>query len=408
MPDFIILVVLFVALIGLGGYSGVYRAKTRQQITVLRVQLAQTEKKLADCEKPRAEPNLNHHDSALFATLVNTAYDALLVVDREYRIRACNHNAEEVFAQADLIGKSLVEEIGVAELSALIEAALLHETDVLEEQITIRGRNYSVKAQVVRENGLAWIGLALRDISLLVRLNRARRDMVANISHELRTPIANIQLIIDSLFLEDEKPKRKASISSLRAIARETENLLWLVQEMSDLAMIESGQAIVKLVDVPLGELVDEAIERLEDQSHARQITIKSHVPATLQVLCDRDLARRVLVNLLHNALKWSPRGEVITVNAETGNEEITISVLDNGPGVPEDQVERIFERFYQMDSSRSGTEGGTGLGLAICRHVVEVHGGKIWAESNKDGGGGKFRFTLLNAAANGTTTAQS
>jgi two-component system phosphate regulon sensor histidine kinase PhoR len=137
----------------------------------------------------------------------------------------------------------------------------------------------------------------------------------------------------------------------------------------------------------------------MEDQSEKKEIQIVCHIPEKLHVLCDRDLAQRVVVNLIHNALKWSPKGEAITISAEAEDQsdEVTISVLDNGPGVPPEMVDRIFERFYQVDVSRSGGEG-TGLGLAICRHIVEAHGGRIWAEGNADGGGGRFRFTLLSA----------
>jgi two-component system phosphate regulon sensor histidine kinase PhoR len=259
-------------------------------------------------------------------------------------------------------------------------------------------QNYRVQAQVIRRGGHQFIGLALQDITRLVRLNRARRDMVANISHELRTPIAKIRIIIDSLFHDQEKPKRKDSIASLRAIARETDSLLWLVQEMSDLSMIESGQAIVRMVDVLLSELVDDAIDHVQDISEHKGVILTSHIPDKITVLCDSDLARRVIVNLVHNAIKWSPEGGTVTVNAENSGEEVTISVLDNGPGVAPDAIERIFERFYQVDASRSGGEG-TGLGLAICRHIVEAHGGRIWAESNENGAGGRFLFTLLSAS---------
>jgi signal transduction histidine kinase len=221
--------------------------------------------------------------------------------------------------------------------------------------------------------------------------------MVANISHELRTPIANIRLIIDGLFHDQDKPKRKDSISSLRAIARETDALLWLVQEMADLSMIESGQSIVRMVEVPLIEVVNEAIERLTNQMAAKQLKVVRHIPDKIQVLCDRDLMQRVVMNLLHNAMKWSPVGDAVTINAVIDGEEVVISVFDNGPGVPDSQVDRIFERFYQVDASRSGGEG-TGLGLAICKHIVVAHGGRIWAEGNSKGAGGRFKFTLLLA----------
>src|SRR5690606_28339150 len=131
--------------------------------------------------------------------------------------------------------------------------------------------------------------------------------------------------------------------------------------------------------------------------SDAKDIKIVSQVNEGFQVWAAEEQVRRVLINLIHNAIKWSPEGKTITVTAEPvpAAEEVIISVLDEGPGVPDDQTERIFERFYQVDTSRSGSEG-TGLGLAICKHIVEAHGGQIWAEGNENGTrGGIFRFTL-------------
>jgi two-component system phosphate regulon sensor histidine kinase PhoR len=334
---------------------------------------------------------------ALALTLANSAYDALLVVDKDCRIIAINDSAETLTGREGPIGERLADVTGCPELEMMVEDVVANEEEVYEGQVTIRERPHRVRVKVIRREGNMFIGLALQDVSDLVRLNRARRDMVANISHELRTPIANIRLIIDSLFHEDEKPKRKRSISSLQAIARETDSLLWIMQEMLDLSMIESGQAIMRMVEVPLKGLVDEAIERMEDQSDAKELKISHDVPKDLQVLADPDQARRVLVNLLHNAVKWSPRGESIKIHAVNGGDEVTVSVIDSGPGVPDDQVERIFERFYQVDTSRSG-HGGTGLGLAICKHIVEAHDGRIWAEGRSKGPGGRFMFTLPSA----------
>jgi two-component system phosphate regulon sensor histidine kinase PhoR len=281
----------------------------------------------------------------------------------------------------------------------MVEDVLSNEESDYEEQISFKNHFYRVRAQVIRRSGHLFIGLALQDVSNLVRLNRARRDMVANISHEMNTPITKIRLIIDGLFLEQEKPKRKQSTSALKAVGREIEALMRLGQELLDLSMIESGQAIMRAIEIPLVELVDNAIERLEDQSDEKDIEIRDEVSKDLRVLADRDQVQRVLLNLIHNAIKWSPPKEKIRVRAESSGDEVIITVLDRGPGVPEDQRERIFERFYQVDKSRSA--GGTGLGLAICKHIVEAHGGRIWVEDNpesKDGRGGSFKFTLLAA----------
>jgi two-component system, OmpR family, phosphate regulon sensor histidine kinase PhoR len=334
------------------------------------------------------------YKQALMLTLSNSAYDALLVLNEKFEVIAINDSAEALFERERPLGQSLLAVTNSSELQMIVEDALVNQEEIFEEQLTMNRRFYRIRAQVIRRDGNLFIGLALQDVSELVRLNRARRDMVANISHELRTPIANIRLIIDSLFHEAEKPKRKQSIASLRAIARETDSLLWMAQELLDLSMIESGQAIMRMIEVPLYDLIEEAIERMADQSEAKEITTANHSPKKLQVLCDRDMIRRVLINLIHNAIKWSPKNETITVDAVKVGDEIRISVFDNGPGVPDDQTERIFERFYQVDASRSGGEG-TGLGLAICKHIVEAHGGRIWAEDNSQGSGGRFMFTL-------------
>lgn len=334
---------------------------------------------------------------ALFSTLSSVAYDLVFVLNEDQIIIALNQAADALFGQKNPIGDKLGDVISSPDLEEII-VRVQTEEESLEEQILYDNHHYRVRTQVLRYNNHhSFIGVALQDISQLVKLNRSRRDMVANISHELRTPIANIRLIIDSLFYDQNRPKRKASIASVRAIARETDTLLWLVQELLDLSMIESGQAIMKLVPIRLIDVVSDAVQRLQDQLEARDVTVAVHVPERFVVLCDYEQTRRVLTNLIHNAMKWSPSHEAITVNATFDEEEITISIFDNGPGVPDDQTERVFERFYQIDPSRSGGEG-TGLGLAICKHIIEAHGGLIWAEGNAEGNGGRFLFTLLNA----------
>lgn len=332
---------------------------------------------------------------ALALSLANAAYDALMVVDTDLRIIAINDAAEAVFDVRRPIGQTLDETTSNPELTAMVGDALAYGEEVFEDQLAIDRRSYRIRVRMMQRAGRTFIGIALQDVSELVRLNRARRDMVANISHELRTPIANIRLIIEGLFHEQERPKRKQSTTALRTIARETDSLLWLLQELLDLSMIESGQAILRMVDMELAQIVTEAILRLEDQAENKNLTVISEVLETCSVLADQDQVRRVLVNLIHNAIKWSPADKAIRILAEQADDEVIVSVLDEGPGVPDEQTERIFERFYQVDPSRSAGDG-TGLGLAICRHIVEAHGGRIWAEGNGGGlRGGTFRFTL-------------
>lgn len=339
----------------------------------------------------------NQVSDSRFACVADLSFDLVLLLDEDLRVIMANRRAYQLFGGSDPIGESLTMLVESSELPSLAQVAL-YENESIEEQFVVRGTNYRARAQVIAQSqSRRYIGIGMQDITELVSLNRARRDLVANISHELRTPITRIRLIIEGLFLEADKPKRKASIQSLKEIAMETDALLWLAQELLDLSMIESGEAILRLVKTPLQQVVEDAIERLEPQAAMKELKIVSHVPQKVDVLCDADQLKRVLGNLLHNAIKWSPQGEAITITASEQLDEVIVSIFDNGPGVPDELRNRVFERFYQADASRSGDEG-TGLGLAICKHIVDAHGGRIWAEGNSQGIGGHFLFTLLKA----------
>ncbi|MGJ3238533.1 MAG: sensor histidine kinase [Anaerolineae bacterium] len=364
----------------------------------LRKQLAQVED-----ERSQLQQQLIDHISdsvqreALFSTVSSIAYDYVIVLDEDNRLIAHSRSASALFGERNPIGEKISTLLDAPDLEDIIQRAI-KENETLEEQFVMNKRYYRAQTQVIHYDESKYvIGVAIQDITQLVRLNRARRDMVANISHELRTPITKIRFVIDSLFHDVDRPKRKASILSLREISSEIGTLEDVVQELLDLSMIESGQAIMKLVEEPLSEIVDAAIERLSEKLEIKEIKVVSHIPDKMYVLCDREHIRRVFTNLISNAIKWSPPHDVITINAVNDGEDLTISVFDNGPGVPDDQRERIFERFYQVDTARSNRDG-SGLGLAICKHIIEAHGGRIWAEGNSQGNGGRFMFTLLNA----------
>lgn len=338
---------------------------------------------------------------ALYATVSAVAFDSVLVLNEEGIIIATNRSGDSLFGNTNPIGETLEQALASDALADLI-ARTRDNDEELEEQFALNASYYRARAKVLRyDSAHAFTGVALQDITQLVRLNRARRDMVANISHELRTPIANIRMIIEGLFYAAERPKRKASISTLRTIMRETDSLLWLVQELLDLSMIESGQAIMKLLPSSLLELLNDTTERLKDQLGRKELKLVVHVPSRMQILCDYEQTRRVLINLIHNAIKWSPEKGAITISASYQDDEVLVSIFDNGSGVPDNQRERIFERFYQVDTARSGSQGGSGLGLAICKHIVEAHGGRIWAEGNSMAGGGRFFFTMLASDEN-------
>lgn len=390
---------LLLSLAALAGLSLLYRGQ-RARLQARDADLQQRAEEIRALKETLAA---REHEAAtsqaLWSALVDAAFDPILLLNEELEILHCNQEAQNIVEIERPLGMRIDRALASPELYSLAAVAR-RERESLVEQLVIGGANYRARIHVATmPGGQSYIGIALQDITELVTLTRARRDLVANISHELRTPITRIRLIIESLFLDADKPKRKASIQSLKEIAMETDALLRLAQELLDLSMIESGQAILRLVRTPLKPAVDDAIQRLQAQTEAKSLTVACHVSPRLEVLSDPDQLKRVLDNLLHNAAKWSPNNGAITITASELDDEITVSVLDSGPGVSDDLLQRIFERFYQADVSHS-SDAGTGLGLAICKHIVEAHGGRIWAESNRRGNGGHFLFTLLKADA--------
>lgn len=374
--------------------------RLRRQLNAQRLAISQRDQAFQRLRRKIRDSERQHQArEALTSLTSDLTFDIALLLDEDLRIVRANRMARPLLDHSDPVGARLSDLLEAPELLSLAQAAL-RESVSLEEQFVIRGGNYRARA-LAFERGREgrYIGIGLQDITELVSLNRARRDLVANISHELRTPITRIRLIIENLFLEADKPKRKASIQSLKEIATETDALLWLAQELLDLSMIESGEAIMRLVKTPLKPLVDEAIARFEAQAAMKELSIVSRVPPDFEALGDADQLKRALGNLLHNAIKWSPRAQTITISASERADEIMVTICDRGPGVPDGLRQRVFERFYQADASRSGGEGA-GLGLAICKHIIEAHGGRVWAEGNSNGAGGQFRFTLLKADA--------
>jgi len=245
-----------------------------------------------------------------------------------------------------------------------------------------------------QEAGTRSLLVILQDLTRLRKLERVRRDFVSNVSHELRTPLASLKALVDTLrdgALEDPP----AAQHFLDKIEIEVDALTQMVTELLELTRIESGRAPLRLQQVAVTQIVGPPVERLYPQAERAGLALHVQVPDDLPpVLADAERARQVVTNLVHNAIKFTPAGEV-EVTVEQQEDEIIIAVRDTGVGISEEDLPRIFERFYKADRARSG--GGTGLGLAIAKHVVQAHGGRIWAESG-EGKGSTFSFTLSAA----------
>jgi len=230
------------------------------------------------------------------------------------------------------------------------------------------------------------------DISDLKRLERVRRDFVANVSHELRTPISVIRGYAETLAGGTVDPATATRfVSTIQAHA---ERLANLIGDLLTLSELESRGVSFSLTPLPLGELVGHCCHLLDLQAADRQLTINADNLPPLTVMADRQRLEQVLVNLLDNAVKYTPAGGTVTVTAKTDGDYVSVSVLDTGPGIPMHEQSRIFERFYRLDAGRSRDQGGTGLGLAIVKHIVQLHGGTVRVES-VPGQGACFTFTL-------------
>ena len=215
----------------------------------------------------------------------------------------------------------------------------------------------------------------LQDLSHLHRLEVVRRDFVSNISHELRTPLASIKALVDTL-RDGAISDPPAAEHFLERMEIEVDSMTQMVQELLELSRIESGQAPLRLFPTALDTLIEPAVERLRAQADRANVTLAVVLPEELpQVMVDADRIRQVVINLVHNAIKFTPAGGYVTVTVRAFPMVSVVSVADTGMGIPAEDLPRIFERFYKADRARSS--GGTGLGLAIAKHTIQAHNGR-------------------------------
>ena len=349
------------------------------------------ERQVAAATAPRyaeAERALQQQEAVLKAV-----DEAVLVLDLQQIVMTANPAAEALFGLAPA-GETLIQVVDSPALVELVEAARLVRGEGMERRIEFGPRILHARAVALPGGGDSRVALALRDVTEMQRLERARRELVSNVSHELSTPITAIGLLADTLLdiADREKPKRLRKM--VGDIKREVDTLTQLVQEMRDLSLIESGQMPVRLTPTPLLETVQASVKPLEALAESKQQTIDVTVPDDLIVLADSFQLQRALKNILHNAVKYAPERGEIEISATRSADEAIISVRDDGPGIAREDLPRIFERFYQADRAR---RSGTGLGLAIVRHIVLAHGGRVWAES-VEGEGATF-FLMLALA---------
>jgi len=338
-----------------------------------------------------------NRSSAILGSMV----EGVAVVAADERILYCNWAFEQILElpEGSSQGRTLVEALRPADLVALVRQVLpgMEEVTGEVEVGTVRRRNFSVTAAPVRAAGANGAVLVLHDITELRRLERVRRDFVANVSHEFKTPLTAIQGFAETLLSGalDDKANRRRFVEIIREHAQ---RLARLTDDLLKLSRIEAGRLELEVRPSRVEALVNGCIETTRLKAEAKGIQIHADLEENApMVRGDGAQLSEVLQNLLDNAVQYTPAGGKIEVRARSNGQGVVFTVIDTGIGIPESDLERIFERFYRVDAARSREAGGTGLGLAIARHIVDAHGGRIWVESAV-GQGSRFHFSIPTA----------
>jgi len=334
-----------------------------------------------------------------FAQALDAVDDSVVVIDASGHVAYRNASADRFHDARH--SEAVAEEM----LDRMLERALAGETSERELPLFGPPREVLLLRALPLKLGERTVGAAgfIHDVTELKRIDSVRRDFVANVSHELKTPIGALGLLAETVGTADD-PKVVESLSA--QILREADRLARIVDDLLDLSLIEAQEGPTR-EQVPVRVLVEEAAERVRPLALARGIPLHDSLPSDdLVVSCDPAQVVSAITNLLDNAIKYSDPGARVELFARRVDGRAVIEVQDHGMGIPTKDLERIFERFYRVDKARSRTTGGTGLGLAIVRHVAQVHGGDVTVES-VEGEGSTFRFALpLAAAASGIAEA--
>jgi len=329
-------------------------------------------------------------DRTRLATILDNMTDGVIMVDTEGNVSLANKAAEKLFSIKEAKNEPLIEAVRDHEVDELLRLCLrTAQTQATQYESSVSKGYLRVVAIPIAHTGVL---LLFQDLTELRSLQTTRRELIGNISHEFRTPLAGIKAMVETLTggAMDDKVAAK---DFLTRIDSEVDQLTQLVEELTELSRIETGKAELKKEPIDLNKLVEEVIAQLSPQAERQQLSISREFATNLpSVLADKDRVRQVVTNLVHNAIKFTPGGGRITITSRAPEGSVVVHIADTGIGIPEEDLPRVFERFYKGDKARAG--GGTGMGLAIAKHVIQAHGGTVWVQS-EEGKGSTFAFSL-------------
>ena len=315
--------------------------------------------------------------------------DGLVVVDDQRRVRMMNRESKRMFGLEKVEpGEPLLEVIRHASIDRLVAEAIRARQPRRESIQMSRGpsdgREMEVSAVPLGENSTQMDGAVVlfHDVTQLRQMEEMRREFVANVSHELRTPLSIFRGYLETLLDDPQQPPGEL-LRILEIMERHSDRLNALVEDVLSLARLESPGAELDLSEVDLVELLPSIMRDWERKFQAKQLTSRLDLPENLPLIeAEESRLQEVIYNLLDNAVKYSDPGSQISLQASVEGDRVRISVADQGTGIREADLPRIFERFYRADKGRSREQGGTGLGLSIVKHIVQLHGGTVEAES--------------------------
>ena len=337
-------------------------------------------------------------ERAKLAAIFNTMADGVMVVGEDGRVQLTNQAAERLLGVNShrIEGHRFIEAVRDHELQQLLLGCLNEREPRFGEIELLRPRRFlSAIAMPLNSEQSSGALLNLHDLTWMRQVETTRREFVSNVSHELRSPIASVKALVESL--EDGAvEERETARDFLQRIHREVDRMSNLVSELLHLARLETGQESLDLRTVDLEPMIHELVKEFQPNALSRGVVLKSDVADDLpQVVGDQEKLRQALVNLMNNALKFTPEQGEITVLARPHDRLAEVCIEDTGIGIAEEHLAHIFERFYKVDRSRR--DGGTGLGLAIVKHIIEAHGGEVLVKS-REGSGSAFGFTIPRA----------
>ncbi len=337
-----------------------------------------------------------------FEAVLLSMYEGTMVVDNNGSIALMNQVLKQFFhVHEDPVGKKPLEIIRNIEIQETVSLVLKSRECVASREISILLPEEKIlkvyAAPVLREGKMDGAVLVFHDITDLRRLENIRKDFVANVSHEIKTPLTSIKGYTETLLDGAIEDKDNAK-DFLKIIGSDSNRLVRLVDDLLDLSRIESDKLSLELAPHSIENVVDRVIAGFNKQSGSKGIEIKKEISRDLpKVKIDEASIAQVLLNLIDNGIKYNNEKGTITVSSQEKDSFVRINITDTGIGIPEEDIDRIFERFYRVDKARSRQLGGTGLGLSIVKHIIQAHGGEVSVQSQL-GKGSTFSFTLPKA----------